>query len=477
MTRHDPAPARRSTPRPPRAARPRPPRVAGAARDRRRRARDRSPGRRTGPGSPRPSRRTWPSPPSPRTASTTPTCGTRSCSVTTTRSAAPPSTPSVSGRDPPATATPSCASEPRDFAFTRWPATGPDDRARPPCGSTRSLARRTPRWPRSPASCATSCATTSSTRRTGSTASVADDEAHRRFVALADVLPEAAGSSSPSPDEDAPDARGSCPVGHPALRDALLERLDRRLDAAATATSCPLEAPPPGGRRRPRGAPRPRLHRRRLAGDDRPVPRPPGGPLVSDLPTSRGPPRRRGRARPGAAAGDDRDARHGPRPRRRRQDGRVEVELLPTYSGCPATEMIERDVVSRRRRRPRRDRRARALPFDPPWTAERIDEEGRRRLRGFGIAPPGGPIGAAHRGPGTLPRPTDACRWRAIAPGPAGEARARPAPRTAPVPLLRIDRHRAATRRSARPRAATCAAAQLPAALRGVPRPDRPNTA
>jgi ring-1,2-phenylacetyl-CoA epoxidase subunit PaaD len=85
--------------------------------------------------------------------------------------------------------------------------------------------------------------------------------------------------------------------------------------------------------------------------------------------------------------------------------GRVEVVLLPTYTGCPATEMIERDVVSALAAVPGvTDVRVR-FTFDPPWSADRIDEEGRRRLRGFGITPPGGPVTGAPRPDGrpTLP--------------------------------------------------------------------------
>ncbi|MEX2625869.1 MAG: 1,2-phenylacetyl-CoA epoxidase subunit PaaD [Ilumatobacteraceae bacterium] len=85
-------------------------------------------------------------------------------------------------------------------------------------------------------------------------------------------------------------------------------------------------------------------------------------------------------------------------------DGAVHVELLPTFSGCPATEMIERDVVAvvsaidgvasvRVRFR-----------YDPPWTPDRIDAIGRERLREFGIAPPGGAV-ASPRPEGRPPQP------------------------------------------------------------------------
>jgi ring-1,2-phenylacetyl-CoA epoxidase subunit PaaD len=94
-------------------------------------------------------------------------------------------------------------------------------------------------------------------------------------------------------------------------------------------------------------------------------------------------------------------------------DGHVEVVLLPTYSGCPATEMIERDVVSALGAVPGVSGVRVRFTFDPPWTADRIDEVGRDRLRDFGITPPGGPVPGALRPDGrpTLPlveRPRDA---------------------------------------------------------------------
>jgi ring-1,2-phenylacetyl-CoA epoxidase subunit PaaD len=76
-------------------------------------------------------------------------------------------------------------------------------------------------------------------------------------------------------------------------------------------------------------------------------------------------------------------------------DGRVAVELLPTFSGCPATEMIERDVVAAVRAVTGVTGVRVRFRFDPPWTPDRIDATGRERLREFGIAPPGGPIHGA----------------------------------------------------------------------------------
>lgn len=72
--------------------------------------------------------------------------------------------------------------------------------------------------------------------------------------------------------------------------------------------------------------------------------------------------------------------------------GDVIVELLPTYSGCPATEMISRDVTDAVRVLDGVGQVQVGFRFDPPWSAERIDATGRERLREFGIAPPGGEL-------------------------------------------------------------------------------------
>lgn len=70
--------------------------------------------------------------------------------------------------------------------------------------------------------------------------------------------------------------------------------------------------------------------------------------------------------------------------------GRVEVELLPTFSGCPATEMMARDVEDAVRLVPGVEEVAVRFRYEPAWTADRITDEGHARLRDFGIAPPTG---------------------------------------------------------------------------------------
>ena len=69
--------------------------------------------------------------------------------------------------------------------------------------------------------------------------------------------------------------------------------------------------------------------------------------------------------------------------------GRIAVELLPTFVGCPALEVIKASVVEA------------LAPFGTavdaeftwrvPWTSDRISERGRARLAESGFAPPAAP--------------------------------------------------------------------------------------
>jgi ring-1,2-phenylacetyl-CoA epoxidase subunit PaaD len=66
----------------------------------------------------------------------------------------------------------------------------------------------------------------------------------------------------------------------------------------------------------------------------------------------------------------------------------LEVVLTPTYSGCPATEVIESSVLSAIESEGLGPARA-TLRRAPAWTTDWISEEGKRKLRDYGIAPPG----------------------------------------------------------------------------------------
>jgi ring-1,2-phenylacetyl-CoA epoxidase subunit PaaD len=66
----------------------------------------------------------------------------------------------------------------------------------------------------------------------------------------------------------------------------------------------------------------------------------------------------------------------------------IEVVLTPTYSGCPATEVIEQQIRAALQG-------AGLAPLQitwqraPAWTTDWISDEGKRKLREYGIAPPG----------------------------------------------------------------------------------------
>ena len=69
-------------------------------------------------------------------------------------------------------------------------------------------------------------------------------------------------------------------------------------------------------------------------------------------------------------------------------DDGLEVVVTPTYSGCPATEVIAQsisDAIDAAGLGPARVTQRRA----PAWTTDWITPEGREKLRAYGIAPPG----------------------------------------------------------------------------------------
>jgi ring-1,2-phenylacetyl-CoA epoxidase subunit PaaD len=69
------------------------------------------------------------------------------------------------------------------------------------------------------------------------------------------------------------------------------------------------------------------------------------------------------------------------------EDERVVVTITPTYSGCPALDVI-RDEIGLRLRSHTRDVEVRTV-LSPAWTTDWMSDEGRRKLREYGIAPPG----------------------------------------------------------------------------------------
>ena len=85
-------------------------------------------------------------------------------------------------------------------------------------------------------------------------------------------------------------------------------------------------------------------------------------------------------------------------------DAGLSVVVTPTYSGCPATEVIESSIVAALEAEglgPVRVEMRRA----PAWTTDWMSEKGRRRLREYGIAPPGPVVAAATAPLRFVPRP------------------------------------------------------------------------
>lgn len=67
----------------------------------------------------------------------------------------------------------------------------------------------------------------------------------------------------------------------------------------------------------------------------------------------------------------------------------VEIEITPTYSGCPAMRVIETEIEAALRAAGI-DKFRIATVLSPAWTTDWLSEEGRRKLAEYGIAPPAG---------------------------------------------------------------------------------------
>src|SRR5258707_13223082 len=68
-------------------------------------------------------------------------------------------------------------------------------------------------------------------------------------------------------------------------------------------------------------------------------------------------------------------------------DGRVEVAITPTYSGCPAMNMIALEIELALEHAGI-DRPTVRTVLSPAWTTDWMSEDGRAKLRAYGIAPP-----------------------------------------------------------------------------------------
>jgi ring-1,2-phenylacetyl-CoA epoxidase subunit PaaD len=73
--------------------------------------------------------------------------------------------------------------------------------------------------------------------------------------------------------------------------------------------------------------------------------------------------------------------------------GTVTVSITPTYSGCPALDVIRADIVTALRRGGFPHAEVRTV-LRPAWSTDMISESGRAKLAAAGIAPPApaGPV-------------------------------------------------------------------------------------
>ena len=71
----------------------------------------------------------------------------------------------------------------------------------------------------------------------------------------------------------------------------------------------------------------------------------------------------------------------------REEDGVIVVEITPTYSGCPAMDVIRLDVETALARAGLNTVKVRSI-LSPAWTTDWLSAAARKKLRQNGIAPP-----------------------------------------------------------------------------------------
>ncbi|HEY0672751.1 MAG TPA: metal-sulfur cluster assembly factor [Longimicrobiales bacterium] len=70
----------------------------------------------------------------------------------------------------------------------------------------------------------------------------------------------------------------------------------------------------------------------------------------------------------------------------RRRDRTVEIDLTFTATACPCMEFIHEDIRERLLREADIDEVKINQVWDPPWTVDRISEEGKKVLKKVGVA-------------------------------------------------------------------------------------------
>ncbi|GAB3014637.1 phenylacetate-CoA oxygenase subunit PaaJ [Streptomyces pseudoechinosporeus] len=107
--------------------------------------------------------------------------------------------------------------------------------------------------------------------------------------------------------------------------------------------------------------------------------------------------------------------------------GSVEVELTPTYTGCPAVEAMSADIERVLHEHGVLEVTVQTV-LSPAWTTDDISDEGRRKLQEFGIAPP-----RTQRATGPVPISLGPTRTAAHTPGRVADAPPDTGPEADPV--------------------------------------------
>jgi len=66
---------------------------------------------------------------------------------------------------------------------------------------------------------------------------------------------------------------------------------------------------------------------------------------------------------------------------------KIIVTITPTYSGCPAMNQFEADIVTTLNKYGY-DKVSIVTTYDPPWTTDWLSKEAKKKLQDYGIAPP-----------------------------------------------------------------------------------------
>lgn len=64
----------------------------------------------------------------------------------------------------------------------------------------------------------------------------------------------------------------------------------------------------------------------------------------------------------------------------------INIELMPTYTGCPAMDVLQEDITKSFETSGYKVKIK--LVLSPAWTSDRISQKGRAALKAYGIAPP-----------------------------------------------------------------------------------------